>query len=226
MTQIVVLSGGMDSATVLGAVMAEHQPRQVMAVGFDYHQRHRRELDSAKALARHYGVIYRIVPTGVLGLGGSALTGGSRMVAVPEGHYAEESMAQTVVQGRNLLFAAIACALTAPGDSLWFGVHAGDHPVYRDCRPEFWDRLDDVMDDAYDVSLVTPFLHRSKADIARIGHELDVPFDLTWSCYVGGDLHCGRCGTCVERAEAFHLADVEDPTVYADPSFWRETVGL
>jgi len=226
MTQIVVLSGGMDSATVLGTVMAEHEPRQVVILAFDYNQRHKRELDSAKALARHYRVTYRQVPTGVLGHAGSALTGGSRMVEVPEGHYAEDTMAATVVQGRNLLFASVGCALAEPGDSLWFGVHAGDHPVYRDCRPEFWNRLDDLMDDAYDVSIVTPFLHRSKADIARIGHGLKVPYELTWSCYVGGEEHCGRCGTCVERAEAFHLANVPDPTTYADDVFWREVVGL
>jgi 7-cyano-7-deazaguanine synthase len=131
-----------------------------------------------------------------------------------------------VVQGRNLLFAAIACALAEPGDLIWFGVHAGDHPIYRDCRPEFWLGLSKIMQAAYDVSTITPFLGASKADIARTGHALKVPYEMTWSCYVGGAVHCGRCGTCVERAEAFYLAMVPDPTTYADDTFWREVAGL
>jgi 7-cyano-7-deazaguanine synthase len=218
-THIVVLSGGMDSATVLARVKRDYPNDLVIALGFDYGQRHRREIESARALAHHYAIPYRMVPIGVLH--GSALLGSG---AVPEGAYDHPSMDATVVSGRNLLFAAIATGLAEKNDTLWFGIHSGDHPVYRDCRPEFWDGLRQIVADAYDIGIATPLIALSKADVVRLGYSLDVPYDLTWSCYVGGATHCGRCGTCVERAEAFSIAGVTDPTVYADPDYWVEAM--
>jgi 7-cyano-7-deazaguanine synthase len=111
-------------------------------------------------------------------------------------------------------------------------VHAGDHAVYPDCRPEFIQAFDDMERFAtagFSVpgfEVVAPFVHWSKAEIAAEGFRLNVPWEDTWSCYMGGDIHCGRCGTCVERAEAFHLANIPDPTTYEDPNFWREQVAV
>jgi 7-cyano-7-deazaguanine synthase len=132
-------------------------------------------------------------------------------------------MRATVVPGRNLLLSAIAIATLDPGDVLLVGVHAGDHPIYPDCRPQFWAGLD-MCAAAYGVRLNTPFLHLTKAEALEAGHLRHAPVEETWSCYQGGEQHCGRCGTCVERAEAFHLAGIPDPTPYADPTFWRKAV--
>lgn len=219
MSHIVVLSGGMDSATLLGLLGAQYAPTpNVHALAFDYGQRHRRELDAARAVAKHYGVPLRIVPlAGVLH--GSALL--DHDVEVPEGAYDHESMAATVVHGRNLLFASVAVALSQSDDDLWFGVHAGDHAIYADCRPDFWHPLSDIVRHAYRVTLHTPWLGLSKRQIAERGRLWGVPYELTWSCYVGGVKHCGRCGTCVERAEALLGFD---PTEYEDPNYWQEAL--
>lgn len=224
MTHTVVLSGGLDSTVALAWAIEEanlYDNGPVRALSFDYGQRHRRELEAATAITIHYGVPHTIVELDMPG--SSALTDAA--VDVPDGHYAEQTMKATVVPGRNLLFAANAIAHSELGGHVWVGVHAGDHPIYPDCRPEFWDALRHLTAEAYGVGVVTPFITASKADIARKGHDLGAPLGLTWSCYKGGTTHCGRCGTCVERAEAFHLAGVTDPTTYEDPTFWRDTVG-
>lgn len=221
MTHIVVLSGGMDSATLLYKVRRENPGHLIAAVSFDYGQRHKKEIDAARDLAMGVGAIFRMVPMGVMH--GSALV--DRKVEVPEGRYDDASMKDTVVQGRNLMFASIAIALSEPGDTIYLGVHAGDHAIYPDCRETFWWHLRQAAEKAYDIRINTPFITSTKADIARLGHDLGVPYGRTWSCYKGGVLHCGRCGTCVERAEAFHLAGVPDPTPYEDAAFWREAVG-
>lgn len=221
MTHLVVLSGGLDSTTALAVARVEkpdHEP--VVTVSIDYGQRHRRELDRARAISQHYDVPHRVLDMRGL-LHGSALLGAGE---VPEGHYAHDTMTATVVHGRNLLFVSAAVAATRPGDTLWMGVHAGDHPIYPDCRPEFWQAAHGMVTQAYEVGIRTPFVHATKADVVATGHALDAPLHLTWSCYVGDDRHCGRCGTCVERAEAFALAGISDPTDYADPNYWRTVV--
>ncbi len=217
MSIVLSLSGGMDSATALALAVATDD--DVHPIGFRYGQRHVRELRSAEQLAQHYGLQLSVVdlPT----LSGPSLTLGED---VPHGHYAEETMRATVVQGRNLIFASLLVGQTQPGDQVWLGVHTGDHAIYPDCRPTFIDPLRDAVAAAYTVDLMTPFIDMDKARIAQLGRELRVPYELTWSCYEGGERHCGRCGTCVERAEAFHLAGVPDPTDYADPEFWKQAV--
>jgi 7-cyano-7-deazaguanine synthase len=217
----VVLSGGLDSTCALAVAVAEHGTGDVQAVSFHYGQRHRKEVDAAKRVSDDVGVHHEVRYIGGT-LHGSALLSD---VEVPHGHYAEASMTQTVVQGRNLLFAASAVGLTEPGDTIHFGVHAGDHPVYADCRPEFWEGLSTVTEEAYDVMIVTPFVRVSKAQLLVVGLAAGAPVALTWSCYEGGENHCGRCGTCVERAEAFYLAGVDDPTFYEDAFYWRKAVG-
>jgi 7-cyano-7-deazaguanine synthase len=223
MTHHVVLSGGLDSTCALALTVAQNHER-VTAISFDYGQRHHRELIAAAQIANYYGIEHTIVGlTGVVPSGESALVGAT---PVPDGHYAEDSMKATVVPGRNLLFAAAAVAQAAPGDSIIFGVHAGDHPIYPDCRPEFWADLADAVERAYVVAIETPFVLLQKSELLGIGLSHGAPVEHTWSCYKGGEYHCGRCGTCVERAEAFHLAGFADPTVYDDNVFWREAVSM
>jgi 7-cyano-7-deazaguanine synthase len=171
--------------------------------------------------ARHDVVDLRSV--GAL-LSGSALTDDE--VAVPDGHYTEESMRATVVANRNAIFAMVATgvAVAEGAGAVGLGIHAGDHAIYPDCRPPFVaaaEHLAKVANEGFvteGFQLLAPFLAWSKADIVRRGAELDVPFASTWSCYKGGAVHCGTCGTCVERIEAFELAGVPDPTPYAAAS--------
>src|SRR5262245_39397361 len=218
MTNIVVLSGGLDSTATLA--LAQQDDPDTVAITFDYGQRHVRETMAAARVAHALGVPHHIIVLHSL-LSGSALLGDGD---VPEGHYAAETMRATVVPGRNLLFAAVAVSYAHDGDRVWFGVHAGDHPIYPDCRIDFWMGLAGIVEDAYGVEVVTPRIEVTKAVVVERGVMLGAPLHLTWSCYQGGDVHCGRCGTCVERAEAFHLADLTDPTEYADPHYWREQV--
>jgi 7-cyano-7-deazaguanine synthase len=215
---LAVLSGGLDSTCALAVTKAD------VAVSFDYGQRHRRELDAAAAVAAHYQIPHTVVDLGGMFTGRSALT--DLGTVMPEGRYDDPGMAATVVPGRNLLFAAAAIARTGPGDTVVVGVHAGDHPVYPDCRPEFWAALDGLAAAAYGVRIAAPFLHSSKAQALAAGLAVGAPVGLTWSCYAGGDQHCGRCGTCVERQESFYLAGIPDPTEYVDSDYWRAVCGV
>lgn len=160
-------------------------------------------------------------------MSGSALTDN---VDVPDGHYAEENMKVTVVPNRNAIMLSIGFGIAAAqqADAVAAAVHGGDHFIYPDCRPGFTKSFEAMQKQALDgyanVSLYTPFVEISKGAIVTEGARLNVPFEETWSCYKGGEKHCGRCGTCVERREAFDLAGVEDPTEYADPDFWKSVV--
>ena len=224
---ITVLSGGMDS-TVL-AHLAQGLYEQVDLVSVDYGQRHRTELTFAARTADALGCAHDVLdlPLNRM-LTGSALTDDS--VDVPHGHYAAESMAATVVPNRNaiLISMAYAVAVARGADAVLVGVHAGDHFVYPDCRPGFVNALDHALrlgNEGYgEVRLEAPFVHHSKTDIARLGARLGVDWAMTWSCYEGGDVHCGRCGTCVERREALRDAGVDDPTAYLDMDFAGEVL--
>ncbi len=208
----------MDSTTALA--WAATQGDVVECVSVDYGQRHRRELASAEQVAAHYGVPLRVLDLSsfAAALGGNALTDAS--VDVPEGHYADESMRATVVPNRNATFlmAAAGVAAAVGADAVVTAVHAGDHPVYPDCRPEFITAADEAarLGTGGAVRVLAPFVNDSKTDVARIGADLDAPLHLSWSCYNGRDRHCGRCGTCVERAEAFRDAGLTDPTEYEE----------
>ena len=226
---LVVCSGGMDSVTLAHACAAEGSVTRLLT--FDYGQRHKKEIAFAKRAADRLGVPHDVMDiTSVTRfLTGSALTDPDH-VDVPDGHYAEDSMKQTVVPNRNAIFLALAFGVaSAEGASaVAAAVHAGDHFIYPDCRPEFVDAFQVMQDRAlegmWEVKLHTPYVTRTKAEIVKIGADLGVPFEETWSCYKGGDIHCGRCGTCVERAEAFRDAGVDDPTEYEDPDFWKTVV--
>jgi len=222
---LVICSGGMDSVTLAHKIAQEHE--LVGLISFDYGQRHKKELAFAKACAETLGVEHILIDITDIGrqLTGSALTGAAD---VPDGHYAEETMRITVVPNRNAIMLTIAygIASTRGADAVATAVHGGDHFIYPDCRPGFTESFEMMQRHALEgmgeIRLYTPYVRQSKADIAAEGARLGVDHTKSWSCYKGGKIHCGRCGTCVERREAFDLAGVEDPTVYADPTFWKE----
>lgn len=214
-----IVSGGMDSATL--AYYYKDNGYDLHLVGFNYGQRHSKELLSLELIAKSLEASWQVVDlTHLKNDLTSSLTNDA--IEVPDGHYAEESMRVTVVPNRNMIMLAIAGGIAVANGSrvLATGVHAGDHFIYPDCRPEFIGHLDDALiagNDGHAVfgfHLEAPFVYINKAAIAQIGDQLKVPFALTWSCYKGGDVHCGRCGTCVERIEAFMDSAVADPTEY------------
>jgi 7-cyano-7-deazaguanine synthase len=213
---VTLLSGGLDSSTLLYELRAEGH--QVQALAIHYGQRHAREVSSAYDIAHRACIPFEVIDLHTLGdlLQGSSLT--DHAVPVPEGHYEDESMKQTVVPNRNMLLlaAAGAVAIARQADAVAYAAHAGDHAIYPDCRPAFVDAMATAfaLADWRPLQLLRPFIGITKAAIVARGAELGVPFDATWSCYKGGRLHCGRCGTCVERREAFALAGVADPTAY------------
>jgi len=221
---LVVCSGGMDSVTL--AYLVAKERRLTRLLSFDYGQRHKRELAFAAMAAADLGVRHDVIDiSGVARfLTGSALTDD---VEVPDGHYAAETMRITVVPNRNAIMLTIAFGVAAAegADAVAAAMHAGDHFIYPDCRPPFIEAFramqNCALEGMWEVDFYAPFIDWTKGDIARLGGELGVPFENTWSCYKGGARHCGRCGTCVERREALHLAGIADPTVYDDPDFWR-----
>ena len=219
MKVVIVYSGGLDSTVLLYDLrLAGHEVR---CLGVDYGQRHKRELRAAEAICRDIGVEYRVADLTSINplLGGNALTG---ELQVPEGHYTAESMKQTVVPNRNMIMLSVAIgwAVSLKYDAVSYAAHAGDHTIYPDCRPEFVEAMDRAaaLCDWHKVRILRPFIEKTKGEIVRLGAKLKVPFERTWSCYKGGERHCGKCGTCVERREAFRVAGVSDPTHYATPT--------
>lgn len=221
MKVVVLCSGGMDSVTALHWAAREHVV--VAALSCDYGAKHgARELPMAAAQAALLGVRHEVVKLDFVNrLFSSALlqSGGD----IPEGHYEAENMKQTVVPFRNAIFLSIASgfAESAGAEGLVIAAHGGDHAIYPDCREEFMAAMGDAMrlGTYANVELLRPFITMNKGEIAALGARLGVDFKRTWSCYKGGAegaRHCGKCGTCVERREAFAMAGVTDPTGYVD----------
>ena len=216
MRVVVLASGGLDS-TVLMAHLKD-QENEVLAFSVNYGQRHSKELEAAIKVCDYLEIKQVCVDLSNLRtiMTKSALTG---MLEVPDGHYEDESMKATVVPNRNMLLlsAAISLCISQDFDAVAYAAHAGDHAIYPDCRPEFaWAMQRAASLCHYEpVQLLRPFLRLTKAEIAWKGDSLKAPLHLTWSCYKGKEKHCGTCGTCVERKEAFRIAQVADPTGYA-----------
>jgi 7-cyano-7-deazaguanine synthase len=188
-------------------------------LSLDYRQRHKKEIAFAKRCAKRLQASLDVIDISSVGrlLSGSALTDD---IDVPHGHYAAENMAVTVVPNRNaiMLFIAYGVDVARRAALVACAMHAGDHYVYPDCRPEFIEAFDRMQRYAVEgfgdpnLRLYAPFMHKTKSEIAEIGAALGVPYEDTWSCYEGGELHCGLCGTCNERKEAFQHASVPGPT--------------
>ncbi len=233
-TAVAVVSGGLDSTTMLYDTVEQYGPKNTLCLSFDYGQRHKVELEMATLAADRLDIdshVIDLTPINKL-IGGSSLTDA---IEVPEGHYAWETMKQTVVPNRNSIMSnvAIGACVASGAQVLRLGIHAGDHPVYPDCRPEFvfaLERLAHIANKGFihpHFYIDCPFLNVEKSEIARRAHNLGLDFNETWSCYKGGDIHCGRCSTCVERLEAIALAQLmhADKTEYADVNYWREVTG-
>jgi len=223
---VVLLSGGMDST-----VLAHHLKKEgveLRALSFNYGQRHMRELECALVQAAALHVPYRNADLFQLAgiLPGSSQT--DLTIPVPTGHYTQANMKATVVPNRNMILLAVAIghAIAHGCDSVAYAAHSGDHAIYPDCRPEFADAMQAVANlcDWKQIALERPFIHKTKAEIVSRGFELGVNFQMTWSCYVGAVVHCGACGTCIERREAFWLAGVKDPTTYVPEAPATETL--
>ncbi|HTB63343.1 MAG TPA: 7-cyano-7-deazaguanine synthase QueC [Opitutales bacterium] len=217
MKAVVLLSGGLDSTVALYEARARHEVAG--AVSFDYGAKHNhREIPCAEWQCAQLQIPHQVIALDfVAELFSSALlkSGG----AIPDGHYEEETMKQTVVPFRNGIMLAVAAgyAESRGAQGLVIAAHAGDHAIYPDCREEFMAAMGAAMrlGTYAEIELLRPFIHFTKAQIVARGAELGVDFAHTWSCYKGGAIHCGTCGTCVERREAFLLAKIPDPTVYA-----------
>lgn len=213
---LVLLSGGMDSTTALHWAAREHEVAG--AVSFDYGSKHNhREIPMAAWQAVQLGVRHEVVRLDFVNrLFASHLlqSGGD----IPEGHYADENMKRTVVPFRNGIMLSVACGLAESrgAEALVIAAHGGDHAIYPDCREPFLRAMAEAMRHGTyaGIALLRPFIDCDKAEIVRRGAALGVDYAQTWSCYKGGEIHCGQCGTCVERREAFILAGVPDPTVY------------
>ena len=211
---VIVLSGGMDSVSLLH----EFKDSVAMAVTFDYGSNHNaREIECAKANCRMLGIEHLVIPLDFMGryFQSSLLSGAE---AIPEGHYTSDNMKSTVVPFRNGIMLAVACGLAESRGlkKVMIANHSGDHAIYPDCREGFVDAMSQAMrQGTYDgISIFAPYTNLSKAQIAARGAAAGVDFSFTYSCYKGGEKHCGRCGTCVERREAFLLAGIPDPTAY------------
>lgn len=238
---VIVLSGGLDSTTLLYDAI-EQGFEVSSAVSFNYGQRHKKELDFALRTCQALGIPWRLIDlhrahfTDAIAHSGSSLVSST---SVPEGHYAEENMKATVVPNRNMIMLSISAAIAVADGAAGVGtaVHAGDHFIYPDCRPEFVAYASEAMRTGNigfgDLEGVwAPYIMKSKADIAEIAFVLGIDFSKTWSCYKGGSIHCGKCGTCVERLEAIDEAarrhgksHIEwDQTKYEDSTFWIDTI--
>lgn len=211
---VIVYSGGLDSTTLL----YEERERVALAVTFDYGSNHAaREIACARHHCALLGIEHLVIELGFMGqyFQSSLLSGAD---AIPSGNYDEENMKSTVVPFRNGIMLSIACGLAESRGlkRVLIANHGGDHAIYPDCRPEFIDAMDAAMRAGtyVNVEIAAPYTNLSKADLVRRGAKLGVDYSQTYSCYRGGKQHCGTCGTCTERQEAFLEAGIPDPTAY------------
>lgn len=225
---VVIISGGMDSTTLLYDIVRQYGKENVFALSFNYEQKHKVELRYAVATCVKLGVKHRVLDLSILNvIAPSALTRDDWKV--PEGHYAQDNMKQTVVPFRNQLFLTLACAFAEgiKAVKVFYGAHGGDHFIYWDCRPDFISKFKDLisLNDMHKVKLEVPYSNINKIGILKKGLELSVDYSLTYTCYnpqtAGNGLDvpfaeiaCGKCGSCSERIEAFKENKVIDPISY------------
>ena len=211
---VIVVSGGMDSITLL----YEKKDEIALGISFDYGSNHNHnELPLAALHCQRLGIAHVVIPLGFMHqyFKSSLLESGA---SIPDGSYDEENMKSTVVPFRNGVMLAVAAGIAESNGltKVLIANHGGDHTIYPDCRPEFIAAMDAAVESGTfaNVHVVAPYTNISKADIARRGSSLGIDYAETWSCYKGGDVHCGTCGTCVERKEALREAGITDNTKY------------
>ena len=213
---VIIVSGGMDSVTLL----YEYKDRIALGISFDYGSNHNsKEIPFAKLHCERLGIKHITIPLDFTHqyFKSSLLEGAD---AIPEGHYEDENMKSTVVPFRNGIMLAIAAGIAESNglSHVMIANHGGDHAIYPDCRPEFISAMSQATKaGSYNgVTVLAPYTNISKSDIARHGKALGIDYTETWSCYKGGEKHCGKCGTCVERKEALQEAGIEDKTEYME----------
>lgn len=220
MSAVISLSGGMDSTTLLGLVLEEHPKNEVYTLTFRYGSKHNvYENIAAQMVAEHYGVSWRLVDFSDvlddLNVKSNLMKGQGD---IPEGHYEDESMSQTVVPGRNIIFTSFmtSYAWTIEADEVYLGIHSGDHAIYEDCRPEFYEAMAEAVAAGTGgrCRLRAPFLYDNKTSIIKKGNAIGVPYHLTRTCYKDQEISCGKCGACQERLEAFAANNTWDPIEY------------
>lgn len=213
---VIIVSGGMDSITLLH----EYKDRIALAITYDYGSNHgAKEIPYARLHCERLGIKHLVVPLDFMHqyFKSSLLEGAE---TIPEGHYADENMKSTVVPFRNGIMLAIACGIAESNGltRVMIANHGGDHAIYPDCRGEFIEAMSEAMKyGTYEgITIEAPYTHITKSDIARRGAQLGIDYAETWSCYKGGEVHCGKCGTCVERKEALSEAGITDNTHYLE----------
>jgi len=215
---VIIISGGIDSTTLFYRLI--HEKKEIFALSYNYGQKHKKELECAKYNCQQFKIPHKIIDLTPLQnaqiFGESSLT--SEKLAVPEGNYTDVSMQSTVVPNRNmiLLSMAIAYAISLNASTVYYGAHAGDHAIYPDCRPEFVQKMQEVAATChyYPIHIEAPYLFITKTDILKEGITLNVDYSHTWTCYKGKEVACGKCGSCVERLEAFANNNIRDPLKY------------
>jgi len=215
---IVLLSGGLDSATILfDAIGKGYTPRCLI---FDYGQRHHKEIWQAKKIARKAGCAYKLVKIALPWQGSSLLD--KNMKLPRRSKIDSEKIPSTYVPARNIIFLSFAAsyAEAAKAKVIFIGANAIDYSGYPDCRPEFFRSYEQMMKkgmkagvEGKRIKVVTPLVHKTKAQIIRMGKRLGVPYELTWSCYQGGARPCGTCESCRLRARGFEEAGIKDPLI-------------
>lgn len=225
MKALVLFSGGVDSTTCLGIAVNKYGSENVLALSVSYGQKHTKEIDSARAVAKHYGVeLYELDLSEMFRFSDCSLLKGSSE-EVPHESYAEQlketdgSPVSTYVPFRNGLFisSAAAIAISRGCSVIYYGAHSDDAAgnAYPDCSETFNNAMSEAVwvGSGNQVRIEAPFVSKTKADVVKMGLELGVPYELTWSCYEGGDVPCGKCGTCIDRAKAFAENGVSDPAL-------------
>jgi len=219
MSTVVLFSGGLDSTVLLTLALSREK---VFPLTINYGSRHNaREMMAALEVCNALG----IAPPTLIHLPHNIFSSSFTRGEIPNGHYQEETMKSTICPNRNMVLLSVAGAFAASrkANTVMYAAHGGDHYIYPDCTPKFIEECGRTLFTATEgaVSLSAPFMNMTKAEIVQLGLELGAPLARSYSCYHGREKHCGRCGTCVERAEAFSLAGALDPTEYEDPDFWR-----
>ena len=220
---VILFSGGIDSTTLLYDLM--NQLEEVYPITFFYGQKHGKEVEMAFKTCGKLGLEYKLVDVDSLGdVAPSALTRDG--VEIPMVGYDEESMKDTVVPNRNMVFLSLATAyaIGIGAEHVFYAAHGGDHTLYPDCRPEFVSAMERAIGlcDYKVIHLEAPYMYWDKVAVLCRGIELGVDYSLTWSCYQGGDLACGKCGTCQERLNAFRQVGIKDPIGYVCASCGKE----
>lgn len=223
---LVLTSGGVDSTTALALAIEKYGKDHVIALSISYGQKHSKEIEAAKAVAQHYGVEQLFLDLGLIFQYSNCSLLQQSTEEIPEESYAEqiektggETPVSTYVPFRNGLFlsAAASIALSRDCEVIYYGAHADDAAgfAYPDCSPVFNNAMNTAIYEGsgHQLRIEAPFVNKNKSDIVAIGLKLGVPYELTWSCYEGGDKPCGKCGTCIDRAAAFAANGVADPAL-------------